>query len=117
AAEAQRQAARGPRCVRGGVEGQGAAGHVVPRAHEEAPRVIQGTVGAAGSSSYVEVTVDVGDEAAEALTNFLWEQGAVGVVEETLLAGPARLRAFFPVTASTDALAVRVDAYVAGLRA
>jgi len=61
-------------------------------------------VGAAGVTAYVEVVVDVGDDAAEALTNFLWEQGAVGVVEETLLAGPARLRAFFPVTASTDAL-------------
>ena len=68
-------------------------------------------------TAYVEVVVDVGDDAAEALTNFLWEQGAVGVVEETLLAGPARLRAFFPVTEATDALAVRVDAYVAGLRA
>jgi len=74
-------------------------------------------VGTAGITAYVEVVVDVGDDAAEALTNFLWEQGAVGVVEETLLAGPARLRAFFPVTASTDALAVRVDAYLAGLRA
>ncbi|HTO13976.1 MAG TPA: 50S ribosomal protein L11 methyltransferase [Candidatus Binatia bacterium] len=82
--------------------------------------MIQGTVGAAGSPAYVEVVVDVGDEAAEALTNFLWEQGAVGVVEEALLAGPARLRAFFPLTASTtsgEALAVRVDAYLAGLRA
>ena len=79
--------------------------------------MIQGTVGAAGTSAYVEVLVDVGDEAAEALTNFLWEQGAVGVVEEALLSGPARLRAFFPVTASTDALAVRIDAYLAGLRA
>lgn len=72
---------------------------------------------AAGSTAYVEVLVDVGDEAAEALTNFLWEQGAVGVVEETLLAGPARLRAFFAATAATDALAVRIDAYLAGLRA
>ena len=74
-------------------------------------------IGAAGRTAYVEVVVDVGDDAAEALTNFLWEQGAVGVVEETLLAGPARLRAFFPATPTTDALAVRVDAYVAGLRA
>ena len=72
---------------------------------------------AAGSTAYVEVLVDVGDEAAEALTNFLWEQGAVGVVEEALLSGPARLRAFFPATAATDALAVRIDAYLAGLRA
>jgi ribosomal protein L11 methyltransferase len=72
---------------------------------------------AARPAAYVEVLVDVGDDAAEELTNFLWEQGAVGVVEETLLAGPARLRAFFPVGAGTDALAVRVDAYLAGLRA
>jgi ribosomal protein L11 methyltransferase len=71
---------------------------------------------AAGSSAYVEVVVDVGDEAGEALTNFLWEQGAVGVVEEALLSGPARLRAFFPVTASTETLALRIDAYLAGLR-
>jgi ribosomal protein L11 methyltransferase len=74
-------------------------------------------IGTAGAAAYVEVVVDVGDDAAEALTNFLWEQGAVGVVEEALLSGPARLRAFFAVTASTDALAVRVDAYLAGLRA
>ena len=76
-------------------------------------------VGAAGVTAYVEVVVDVGDDAAEALTNFLWEQGAVGVVEEALLAGPSRLRAFFPLTASGDTLAltVRVDAYLAGLRA
>ena len=72
---------------------------------------------AVGSTAYVEVLVDVGDEAAEALTNFLWEQGAVGVVEEVLLSGPARLRGFFPATAATDALAVRIDAYLAGLRA
>jgi ribosomal protein L11 methyltransferase len=72
---------------------------------------------AVGSTAYVEVLVDVGDEAAEALTNFLWEQGAVGVVEEALLSGPARLRGFFPATAATDALAVRIDAYLAGLRA
>ena len=72
---------------------------------------------AAGSTAYVEAVIDVGDEAAEALTNFLWEQGAVGVVEEALPAWPARLRAFFPASAGIDALAVRIDAYVAGLRA
>jgi ribosomal protein L11 methyltransferase len=72
---------------------------------------------AAATTAYVEAVVDVGDEAAEALTNFLWEQGAVGVVEEALPAGPSRLRAFFPLTDRTDALAVRIDAYLAGLRA
>jgi len=74
-------------------------------------------VGATGSTAYVELRVDAGDEAAEALTNFLWEQGAVGVVEETVPGAPARLRAFFAVTTATESLAARVDAYLDGLRA
>jgi ribosomal protein L11 methyltransferase len=73
-------------------------------------------IAGAGGTAYVEVLVDAGDEAAEALTNFLWEQGAVGVVEEAAPDGPARLRAFFPVTPATDELAARVDAYLDGLR-
>lgn len=71
----------------------------------------------AGRSAYVEVVVDAGDEALEGLTNFLWEQGAVGVVEEAGADTPPRLRAFFPVVADTAALAARVDAYLEGLRA
>ncbi len=71
----------------------------------------------AGRSAYVELTVDAGEEATEALTNFLWELGAVGVVEEAAAGGPARLRAFFPATAESAALAARVDTYLAGLRA
>ena len=70
----------------------------------------------AGRAAYVELTVDAGDEAAEAVTNFLWELGAVGVVEESLAGAPARLRAFFPAPAS-GALVERVDAYLDGLRA
>jgi ribosomal protein L11 methyltransferase len=70
---------------------------------------------AAGRLAYVELTVDAGDEAAEAVTNFLWELGAVGVVEETLAEAPARLRAFFPAAASAT-LVERVDAYLDGLR-
>ena len=70
----------------------------------------------AGRAAYVELTVDAGDEAAEAVTNFLWELGAVGVVEESLAGAPARLRAFFPAPASA-ALVERVDAYLDGLRA
>jgi len=70
---------------------------------------------AAGPACYVELTVDAGEEAAEALTNFLWEQGAVGVVEEAQPGTPARLRAFFPATAHSGALAARVDAYLEGL--
>ena len=71
----------------------------------------------AGRSAYVQLTVDAGEDATEALTNFLWEQGAVGVVEDVHLNAPARLRAFFPVTTASAALASRVDAYLDGLRA
>jgi ribosomal protein L11 methyltransferase len=71
----------------------------------------------AGHSAYVEVVVDAGDEALEGLTNFLWEQGAVGVVEEATADQPPRLRAFFPVSAGTDALTARIDAYLEALRA
>jgi ribosomal protein L11 methyltransferase len=72
---------------------------------------------AAGADAYVELTVDAGEEAAEALTNFLWEQGAVGVVqEEEPDAAAARLRAFFPAGAAAT-LTARVDAYLDGLRA
>jgi ribosomal protein L11 methyltransferase len=74
-------------------------------------------VGAAGRTAYVELRVDAGDEAAEAVTNFLWEQGAVGVVEEITATGSSALRAFFPLTAITHDLPDRVDAYLAGLRA
>jgi len=73
------------------------------------------TTGAA-RSAYVELTVDTGEEATEALTNFLWELGAVGVVEETAAGAPARLRAFFPAAAAGAALATRVDTYLDGLR-
>jgi ribosomal protein L11 methyltransferase len=71
----------------------------------------------AGRSAYVELTVDAGEEATEALTNFLWELGAVGVVEETTGSGPAHLRAFFPATADGETLTARVDIYLDGLRA
>jgi ribosomal protein L11 methyltransferase len=71
----------------------------------------------AGRSAYVELTADVGEDATEALTNFLWEIGAVGVVEETAADSPARLRAFFPATPEATVLTARVDTYLDGLRA
>jgi ribosomal protein L11 methyltransferase len=71
----------------------------------------------AGRSAYIELTVDAGEEAAEALTNFLWETGAVGVVEESLGEAPGRLRAFFPATVDTARLLAHVDTYLDGLRA
>jgi ribosomal protein L11 methyltransferase len=71
---------------------------------------------APGRVAYVELTVQAGDEVTtEALTNFLWELGAVGVVEEALGDAPARLRAFFPADASA-ALVGPVETYLDGLR-
>jgi ribosomal protein L11 methyltransferase len=72
---------------------------------------------AAPGAAWVELTVDAGEDAAEALCNFLWEQGAVGVVEEEWPGDLARVRAFFPATTASGALAARVDAYLEGLRA
>jgi ribosomal protein L11 methyltransferase len=56
------------------------------------------------------------DDVAEGLTNFLWEQGALGVVEEQAPGTPASLRAFFPGTLDGDGLQARVGAYVESLR-
>lgn len=70
----------------------------------------------AGRSAYVELTVEAGEDASEALTNFLWEQGAVGVVEETVAGAPARVRAFFLSTVACEALTTGVDAFLEGLR-
>jgi ribosomal protein L11 methyltransferase len=66
---------------------------------------------------YWELTVAIPTDASEGLTNFVWELGALGVVEEEPPGGPARLRAFFPDTADTAILATRVDAYLAALDA
>ena len=57
------------------------------------------------SSRYWELTVAVSPDASEGLTNFVWELGALGVVEEESAAGRARLRAFFPEAADSDAIA------------
>lgn len=66
---------------------------------------------------YWELTVAVPEDASEGLTNFVWELGALGVVEEEPPGGPAELRAFFPHTTDTVILATRVDAYLAALDA
>ena len=68
-------------------------------------------------SRYWELTVAVPAEASEGLTNFVWELGALGVVEEESPGQAPRLRAFFPAAADTDVLTARVDAYVAALGA
>jgi ribosomal protein L11 methyltransferase len=69
------------------------------------------------SSRYWELTVAVPEDASEGLTNFVWELGALGVVEEEPAGGPAHLRAFFPDSTDTAILATRVDAYLAALDA
>jgi ribosomal protein L11 methyltransferase len=67
--------------------------------------------------SWVELSVETGEEASEALTNFLWELGAVGVVEESIGGAPGQIRAFFPATTEPDSLLSRVNVYLDGLRA
>ena len=76
-----------------------------------------GSTARAESSRYWELTVAVPEDASEGLTNFVWELGALGVVEEEPAGEPPHLRAFFPGTADTAILAARVDAYLAALDA
>jgi ribosomal protein L11 methyltransferase len=69
------------------------------------------------SPRYWELTLTVPVGAAEGLTNFLWETGALGVVEEERPGAPPELRAFFPETTVPSLLAERVTAYTDGLSA
>jgi ribosomal protein L11 methyltransferase len=59
----------------------------------------------------------VDDDTSEALTNFLWEQGALGVVEEQAAGERPILRAFFPDVLPPAALRSRVSAYLTSLNA
>ena len=69
-------------------------------------------------AAYWELRVAVGDDTAEGLTNFVWELGALGVVEEQAPESPAAcLRAFFPATAPAATLQASLRAYLDGLRA
>jgi ribosomal protein L11 methyltransferase len=47
------------------------------------------------AEGYWTLTVSLGSDAVDAVSNYLWETGAIGVVEEGD-AGPVALRAFFP---------------------
>jgi ribosomal protein L11 methyltransferase len=67
--------------------------------------------------AFWQLTVPTSPETADGLTNFLWEQGALGVVEEETPPEPARLRAFYPETASSTTLLTAVRGYCASLRA
>ncbi len=70
------------------------------RADEEIARVMS-------DSQYWELQVSAPEEISEGLTNFVWELGALGVVEEERPPRSARLRAFFPASTSADATARR----------
>jgi ribosomal protein L11 methyltransferase len=65
--------------------------------------------------AFWQITVPTSSETSEGLTNFLWEQGALGVMEEESPVSAARLRAFFPDSASSTALVTSVREYAAGL--
>jgi len=68
------------------------------------------------NAEYWAVVVRLASEAADAVTNWLFEAGAVGVVEED--EGPAIvLRAFFPPTMDGADTRGRIEAYLADLRA
>jgi ribosomal protein L11 methyltransferase len=67
------------------------------------------------SSRYWELTVAVSPDTSEGLTNFVWELGALGVVEQDDAAGRAQLRAFFPESTDRSALVSDVDRYLAAL--
>lgn len=67
--------------------------------------------------AFWELRVATSPDTSEGLTNFLWEQGALGVVEEELPGQPPRLRAFYPESASSTGLLSAVDDYRAALAA
>src|SRR3972149_2065594 len=64
-----------------------------------------------------ELTVPASADVSEGLTNFLWEQGALGVVEEETPGALPRLRAFFPEATSSPALCRAVGDSLASLTA
>jgi len=66
--------------------------------------------------AFWQLTLPTSPETADALTNFLWEQGALGVVEEEVPLAPPELRAFFADTASSTGLLRALCAYQSSLR-
>src|SRR2546428_7544259 len=68
------------------------------------------------SYRYWELTVEIPEEASEGLTNFVWELGALGFVEEELPGRRPGVRAFFPKPLAARALEESVREYLGGLR-
>ncbi len=62
-----------------------------------------------------QLTVPISPDTADGFTNFLWEQGALGVVEEESPGRLPCLRAFFAVSAPSAALLAAVRTYRASL--
>lgn len=67
--------------------------------------------------AYWELALALSDEIEEGLTNFLWEQGALGVVAEERADERPRLRAFFAADVDRARLEAALAAYLAGLSA
>jgi ribosomal protein L11 methyltransferase len=67
-------------------------------------------------SRYWELTVAVPPDASEGLTNFVWELGALGVVEEEDASQRAQLRAFFSDAAERSAIVESIDVYLGALQ-
>src|SRR5258705_2035668 len=63
-----------------------------------------------------QLTLPASADSEDALTNFLWELGALGVVEEEIPGVPPRLRAFFAESMSSTRLLAAVQDYQASLR-
>jgi ribosomal protein L11 methyltransferase len=68
-------------------------------------------------SEYWELAVSASEAVEEALTNFLWELGALGVVGEEGPGRELRLRAFFPPNAENAGVDARLEDYIIALRA
>jgi len=66
---------------------------------------------------YWELALALSDDLEEALTNFLWEQGALGVVAEERANQEPALRAFFAGPVDRGRLEAGLAAYLAGLAA
>jgi ribosomal protein L11 methyltransferase len=67
--------------------------------------------------AFWQLTLPASAETSDGLTNFLWEQGALGVVEEETPGLTPRLRAFFAESMSSTALLGAVNGYRTSLRA
>lgn len=67
------------------------------------------------TAAYWELTLPSPAEAGEVLASFLWDQGAVGVVEEEVGGRPVQLRAFFAPDADPADLDRRLRTYMDSL--